>query len=93
MSASDQLDQFREKIGLRTKRKGGKRPFAEQVGGDDLHRLTGRWTRIRRLIDRDRNRYIEKISDSDGRVLRDVDVPLDQHRGHGADHSQPKAHP
>jgi len=53
----------------------------------------GTWWGIRRVIDREKNRYAETVTDAGGQVVRDVDVPLDAHRGHGSDTTQPKAHP
>jgi hypothetical protein len=36
-------------------------------------------------VDREGNRYRELITDPEtGALIRDVDEPLDQHRGHGS---------
>jgi len=52
--------------------------------GDELHRKTGKWYRRVMIIDRRKNRYRERIEDPEtGVVSRDVDEPLDEHRGHG----------
>ncbi len=73
----------------RTKLKGPllrrRRRAREMLQGQDLHRKTGRWLYLYRLIDRVANRYRERITDQvTGEVVRDVDEPLDQHRGHGS---------
>jgi len=84
---------MRDSLDLKAKRPGMKRPFIEQRVGHEQRRDSGRWSKIRRVIDRENDRYIEHITDDDGNVVRDVDVPLSEHRGHGSDRSQPKAHP
>jgi DNA-directed RNA polymerase subunit RPC12/RpoP len=61
------------------------RPFREIKQGDDLHRKTGRWTVLSRLIDREQDLYEERIVDGEtGEVIRDVREPLSKHRGHGS---------
>jgi hypothetical protein len=57
--------------------------------GDDLHRDTGQWRRVTRVIDYENDAYFEHIEDHDGNVVRHVDEPLSQHRGRGsAKHSK-----
>lgn len=71
-------------LDLKAREPGGGRPFMEQRVGDDLHRKSGMWMKLRRLIDRRANRYVEHITNpTTGEVVRDVEEPLDQHRGHG----------
>jgi hypothetical protein len=60
------------------------RPFVEKRQGDDLHRDTREWRTLNRAIDRDNDRYTETITSPTRGVVRDVDEPLSQHRGHGA---------
>lgn len=72
------------RVAFKGRRDGKKRPFIEGKWGDDLHRLSGVWNRLRRVIDRENDRYVEKIEAPDGTVLRDVDEPLPEHRGHGS---------
>jgi hypothetical protein len=75
----------RSKLGLKQKRPGVKKPIYEQVSGDDLHRKTGLWSRLLRVIDRLGNRYREEIFNSDtGEILRSVDEPLTEHRDRGS---------
>lgn len=75
----------REKLGLKHKRPGFKKPIYEEVSGDDLHRKTGLWSKFLRIIDRQNNRYKEEIVNSEtGEVLRSVDHPLTDHTGRGS---------
>jgi len=61
------------------------RPFAEGKVGNDLHRKSGRWFRLERIIDHARDWYREIISDRrTGKVIHHVDEPLSKHIGHGA---------
>lgn len=72
---------------LRVKARGGAggRPFMEQVAGSDLHRKTGIWMRIERVIDRARDWYRERITNpKTGEIVHECEEPLSQHRGHGA---------
>ena len=57
----------------------------QHIEGDDIERMTGRWHRIRWVIDRIAKRYQKRIIDGEtGEVLRDEDKPLSEHRGHGS---------
>jgi hypothetical protein len=60
------------------------KPFREAFTGFDYHRDSQEWRQVYRVIDRENNRYTERIVDGAGNVVRDVDEPLSQHRGHGA---------
>jgi hypothetical protein len=84
---------IRDSIDLKAKRPGENRLYMEQRLGDDLHRDSGQWRKIHRVIDRENDRYVERITDDEGNVVRDVDARLSAHRGHGSDRSTPKAHP
>jgi hypothetical protein len=76
---------FREKIGLKHKRPGHKKPIYESVSGEDLHRATGQWNQLTREIDRENNRYKEVIvNPQTGEVIRNVDEPLTSHTGRGS---------
>lgn len=72
---------------------GKRKPFIEIASGDSFTHSTGTWSKRLRVFDRRGDRYRERIEAEDGTVTRDVDVPLSEHRGHGSDRSQPKAHP
>jgi hypothetical protein len=71
------------------KGKSKKRHFMEQVLGEDLDRSTGRWNRLTRVIDRLRDEYHEKITDSDGNVIREVHERLRDHIGRGSARQHP----
>jgi hypothetical protein len=80
---------FHSDLGLKKKSPGFKsggrsRPAQEQWSGDERS-ADGVWRDRQRVVDRERNRYIERVTDPDGTVIRDVDEPLDQHLGHGCD--------
>lgn len=56
----------------------------ESIFGDDLHRDSGMWRKIKRVFDRLNNRYTEEISDpKTGKIFRKVDEPLTKHVGRG----------
>ena len=81
---------LREKIGLKHKRPGHKKPIYESVSGDDLHRATGQWNKLTREIDRENNRYKEVIvNPASGEVLRHCDEPLTEHIGRGSAKPKP----
>ena len=65
---------------------GEKQPFMEQIIGDDLHRKSGRWMKLYRLIDRTAKKwYYKRIVDPmTGRVVHECSEPLTEHRGHGS---------
>jgi hypothetical protein len=60
------------------------KPYREAFTGFDYHRDTRQWRQVCRVVDRERDRYTERIVDASGNVVREVDEPLRQHRGHGA---------
>jgi hypothetical protein len=68
----------------------GKRKwFIETFTGSELSRSLQRFMHKVRIIDRDNNRYVEKVVDPEtGQVLRDVEEPLSEHQGHGSAKSQ-----
>lgn len=57
--------------------------LAELFSGWELRKTVGDMVRKLRRIDRQNNRYVERVETEDGAVLRDVDEPLSSHRGHG----------
>jgi hypothetical protein len=64
----------------------GGKPFIEQVSGDDLHRMSGKWMKLSRTIDRDNDVYHEVIADPDtGEIVHECKERLSQHLGHGSD--------
>jgi hypothetical protein len=81
-----------EQVGVKKKRPGEKKPYEEIKIGDDLHRNTGQWNRLERIIDRNHDRYFEHIEDAAGNPIRHCDEPLSQHQGRGSA-KQPKNSP
>lgn len=89
ISVSDTLT-LHAKLKLKGRKPGLKRPFVEQVAGDDLHRQTGRWMILRRVIDRLHNWYSERVTDpKTGETIHSREEPLSTHRGHGSDRAHP----
>jgi hypothetical protein len=81
---------IREKIGMKHKRPGHKKPIYESVSGDDLYRVTGQWSKLTREIDRQNDRYKELIVDpKSGKVIRHCDEPLSVHTGRGSAKPKP----
>ena len=82
---------LREKLGLKHKRPGHKKPIYESLSGDDLYRETGQWNKLLREIDRENDRYKEVIiNPENGDVLRQCDEPLSKHVGRGSAKPKPK---
>jgi hypothetical protein len=53
--------------------------------GYDLHKRTGEWNRLERIIDRVKDWYSEKVVDPDsGRIIHQCEEPLSEHKGHGS---------
>ncbi len=70
----------------KARRPGEKKPFREIRAGDSLTQRTGEWNDHSRDIDRDNNRYQERVVEKrTGEVLHEADEPLDRHVGHGDD--------
>jgi hypothetical protein len=73
-----------ERIGLKVKRPGIKKPIHEQIVGADLTHLTGRVSEKVRIIDRLNDRYFERITDLEaGKILHQREEPLSHHYGRG----------
>jgi len=78
------------KLALKAKRGGKGRPFMEHVVGDDLHRKSGVWMKLTRVIDHVRNWYSEKVfNPKTGEVVHETEEPLSDHQGHGS--AKPKS--
>jgi hypothetical protein len=76
---------LRSKVSLKAKHGGRGKPFVEQVVGDDLHRKTGRWMKLRRVIDRIRNWYSEVVTDAEtGAIVHKSEEALSDHQRHGS---------
>jgi hypothetical protein len=59
------------------------KPHRETFTGFDYHRDSAEWRQVSRVVDREGDRYTERIVDAGGNVVRNVDEPLSEHRGHG----------
>jgi len=76
---------FHAGLGYKAKSQGKGKPYIEGKGGDDLHRKTGRWMHLQRIIDRARNWYTEVVTDPEtGMVVHRCEEPLSEHWGHGS---------
>lgn len=74
-----------DKLAMKGKRAGIKEPYIESVSGDDLHRKTGKWMKLNRVIDRENDLYKEEVIDPDnGIVVHRCEEPLSAHKGHGS---------
>lgn len=81
---------IREKIRMKQKRLGYKKPIYESVSGDDLHRASGQWNKLTREIDRENNRYKEVIVNPEtGETLRHCYEPLTDHINRGSAKQKP----
>lgn len=76
---------FKKKLLIKGRHSKGRKPFIEEVSGDDLHRKSGEWMKLRRVIDRDNDIYHEVVIDpKTGKVIHECKEPLSKHRGHGS---------
>jgi hypothetical protein len=77
--------EFHGSLAYKTKRQGKGKPLTEGKTGDDLHRISGKWMRLERIIDRARDWYKKLVTDPEtGKVGHYCEEPLSQHRGHGS---------
>jgi hypothetical protein len=74
----------RDGIGVKAKRAGEKKPYIEDMAVPDYSRSLEKIVHRERVIDRDNDRYFEKITDYEtGEVVHHCDELLSQHQGHG----------
>ena len=67
------------------KRPGKKKPFCEEIIGFDYSHNSKKIVKKERLIDRDNNKYHEKITDyQTGETIHHCEEPLSEHFGHGS---------
>ena len=72
-----------EKLGLKARRAGEKKPFREVVSGDDLRKRDGKWMDKKRVIDREADTYDEVVIEQEtGETVHDCHEALSEHRGH-----------
>ncbi len=77
------VDRFRMKMKGALLRRG--RPSRELIQGHDLHRKSGIWMLLMRLIDRENNLYHEKVISIDtGEIVHECKEKLSDHSGHGS---------
>jgi hypothetical protein len=75
----------KESIKTRIRRQGKNKPLIEGFSGDDLHRKTGKWNKKIRVIDQEKDLYVETITDPEtGEVIHHQEHKLSEHRGHGS---------
>ncbi len=75
----------RDGIGLKAKRLGQKKPYVEDLSMPDYSRSRVKHVHRQRVIDRDNDRYFEKITDYDtGEIIHHCEEPLSQHINHGS---------
>ena len=75
----------RDGLGLKAKRLGQKKPYVEAKNGPSHSHKLGKLVEHERVIDRDNDRYSEKVTDYESReIIHHCDEPLSQHYGHGS---------
>jgi hypothetical protein len=75
---------------LKGRRASRGKPFIEQTVGSNLHRKTGIWMKLERVIDRARDWYRERVINPEtGEGIHDCEEPLSQHQGHGTAKRRP----
>jgi hypothetical protein len=75
---------LRDSRGMKARHGGAGRPFFEAKEGANLHRKSGRWMQRDLVIDRDNDRYLERVVDPEtGAVIHECEEPLSQHQRHG----------
>jgi len=75
----------RDGLGLKARRPNQKKSYVEAKNGPSHSHKLGKLVEHERLIDRDNNRYSEKITDYEsGEIIHHCDEPLSTHRGHGS---------
>jgi len=74
-----------EKLGIKARHPGQRKPFKEVLVGDDLFRKFGKWMRKRRVIDREKDQYEELVVDPEtGKTVNRCSEKLSNHKGHGS---------
>ena len=70
---------------MKGKHEGKGRPFFDAQVGASFYFKDQEWHHLERIIDHDQDLYIEIITNpKTGEVIRKVEEPLSQHRGHGS---------
>ena len=75
---------LRDGLGVKAKRPGESRPYVEDKAMPSFSHRLGKHVLREQVIDRDNNRYFEKITDYEsGEIIHHNEEPLTEHRGHG----------
>ena len=75
---------LRAGLGMKAKRPDEKRPFVEDKAMPSFSHRLGKHVLREQIIDRDNNRYFEKVTDYEsGEIIHHNEEPLSQHRDHG----------
>ncbi len=62
-----------------------KNPRYEFFEGDDLRKSDSKWVKKSRIVDKNNDKYIEKVVDPEtDEVVHHCEEPLSQHFGHGS---------
>jgi hypothetical protein len=75
---------FHDKIEIKGKMDGIKKPVIEIISGDEISRSNNKFVEKERIIDRENNRYYERIVSNDGEIIHEQDEKLTEHFGHGS---------
>ena len=77
-------------LDFKARSQGKRKPYTEGKAGDALHRDTGRWVKLQRIIDRAKDWYTELVTDPEtGKVVHRCEEPLSEHQGHGSAKRKP----
>lgn len=75
----------REQTNTKLKIPGSRRPIKEVTSGDEYQRSKGKWAKLDRIIDRENDKYHEKVVDPEtGEVYHECNEPLSEHINHGS---------
>ncbi|QWE17165.1 hypothetical protein [Polynucleobacter sp. AP-Nino-20-G2] len=75
----------RDGVGMKAKRPGERRPYIEDLSIPEHSHSLEKIVHRARIIDRDKDRYFEKITDYEtGEIIHHCEEPLSQHQGHGS---------
>ena len=76
---------LRDGLGVKAKRPGESCPYVEDKAMPSFSHRLGKHVLREQVIDRDNNRYFEKVTDYDsGEVIHQNEEPRSDHRGHGS---------
>ena len=88
----DERIELHEQLGVELKRQGAKKFAVQDRSGDDYGIVRQKWLKKVRVIDRETDRYLERIWDPEtGEIVYECDEPLSQHVGHGS--AKPRRRP